>query len=101
MLDIAEIREKLGFSQKEFARRIGVSPLACARWEKGTVPRDQHVDAIIELANNHNVRIGNEKLPKEELEDLKTELKDMLFTTEMAVLTLNNIGIKLRKHLEN
>jgi len=100
MLNVAQIRNRMGITQKEFAKRVGVTPLAIANWEKGATPRDRHIKSIIELAHSHNVRVGDEKLPSDELLELKKELKDMLYKTEMAVLTLNNISIKLKNYLD-
>ncbi len=36
--ELRAIRAELGFSQRDFARRIGVSPRTIARWEDGLHP---------------------------------------------------------------
>ena len=36
--ELRQLREALGISQRDFARRIGVAPRTLARWEQGTHP---------------------------------------------------------------
>lgn len=100
MLDVAEIRNKMGITQKQFAKKLGVTSVSISNWEKGAVPRERNMNSIIELAHENNIRVADEKLPADELLELKKELKDMLYKTEMAVLTLNNISIKLKNYLD-
>ncbi|MBI5748138.1 MAG: helix-turn-helix domain-containing protein [Nitrospinae bacterium] len=47
--DIKNIREKLGITQEEFARRIGVTVTTVSRWERGDcLPKSRVVIEKIE-----------------------------------------------------
>jgi len=46
---IASIREKLGLTQAQFERLLGVGPKTVVRWEKGTVFQNSATDNLLRL----------------------------------------------------
>ena len=46
---IREIREKLGLTQHEFEKLLGVGPKTVVRWEKGTVFQNRSTDSLLRV----------------------------------------------------
>ena len=49
---IARIRKKLGLSQSQFERLLGVGPKTVVRWERGTVFQNSATDNLLRLLNS-------------------------------------------------
>lgn len=43
------LRRRMGWSQEELARRLGVDPESVARWERGTIPSRKYFELIENL----------------------------------------------------
>jgi HTH-type transcriptional regulator/antitoxin MqsA len=67
---IRAVRERLGLSQSEFEKLLGVGPKTAGRWERGTVFQGAAVDTLIRiidedpkwaerLGKRHGVRIAS------------------------------------------
>ena len=51
VIDIKQLREKLGWSQDRLARELGVANLTVRRWEKnGVKPNPAHQEKLDKLA---------------------------------------------------
>ena len=48
--ELKAIRTRLGMTQRELARRVGVVPKTVARWESGVHPIDPVYDRLIRIA---------------------------------------------------
>lgn len=48
MIELAAARKRLGMSQGEFARRLGVSPNAVSFWEKGSRKVPVYMDRLVD-----------------------------------------------------
>lgn len=53
---IVEIRKEKGISQKELAKRLGVSPVMVAHWEKGR--RNPKLDTLAKIADALEVNLS-------------------------------------------
>lgn len=54
-MKIKEIRERLGLSQRELARNLGLFPQAISRYESGT--GEPNIETLIKIADFFNVSI--------------------------------------------
>lgn len=56
---VRALRERLGLTQPEFERLLGVGKNTCARWEAGTTPQSAGTDSLLRLidANPENARL--------------------------------------------
>ena len=55
MKRLAALRKQLGYSQKEFAQKIGIPSNTYNQWEKGK--RQPDIQTIIDLAKSFNVSV--------------------------------------------
>lgn len=75
--EIKETRTQLGLTQKQMAKRVGVSLLLYGEWERGrVVPRSDQVDKILGIERKRFVE-KSPKLTKEEKIMLRNELFDL------------------------
>lgn len=51
--EILALRGKLGLSQAEFQRMLGVTGVAASRWETGRCQQSKSVDLLMRLARDH------------------------------------------------
>lgn len=56
--EVRALRHRLGLTQPEFERLLGVGKNTCARWETGTVPQSAATDSLLRLieADAENAR---------------------------------------------
>lgn len=56
--EVRTLRHRLGLTQPEFERLLGVGKNTCARWEAGTVPQSAATDSLLRLieADAENAR---------------------------------------------
>lgn len=80
--EIKEIRLKLGLTQEEFAKKIGVSVVTISKYENGvTQPTAQKMALIEGLLNNpNNVGVTTQKITIEAVPLAKAELKPVIPT---------------------
>ena len=78
---IKQLREKLGLSQIEFAKRIGVTNQTVSLWENGKVP----------LLENSRYRIEREFNVNRQW--LETGEGEMMETPENPIDALNNVNL--------
>jgi putative zinc finger/helix-turn-helix YgiT family protein len=48
---VKSIRTKLGLTQPDFERLLGVGKNTCVRWERGTVPQSAATDSLLRLVD--------------------------------------------------
>jgi transcriptional regulator with XRE-family HTH domain len=71
--DIKTLRKKLGLSQRQFAKRLGVKRLAIARWESGTrTPTKENVKRLLQIARENSISTLDTKS-----EDVSNELSTL------------------------
>lgn len=46
--NIADLRQRLGFSQVQLAQLLGVHPLTVSKWERGLLSPSDHQSALLE-----------------------------------------------------
>jgi transcriptional regulator with XRE-family HTH domain len=61
-LDIKEKREKLGLTQEQLAKKVGVSKNTILNYEKGKVIPDSKRELLEQILNNENPNIVNEPI---------------------------------------
>ncbi len=61
---IKEVRKKLGYTQKDFARLLGCSKPTIERWERSSQPITGPVTLVVTLFNAHPELISKIELPK-------------------------------------
>jgi putative transcriptional regulator len=52
-LEVKNIREKIHFSQREFASLLGISPRTLQQWEQGRRNPNGAARVLLEVANTH------------------------------------------------
>jgi len=56
MIDVKALRQELGITQQELARRVGVEVLAVTRWEAGIMqPKGQRLARLIDLSQQRRL----------------------------------------------
>jgi len=53
--DVRAVRRKLGLTQPEFERLLGVGANTVVRWERGTVPQGSAADSLLRLLDEFSV----------------------------------------------
>ena len=63
ILDIKQIREKLGVTQEQFAEMVGVHPRTVQNWEAGSVIPQSKRAILRQLMDTHNKEKANPNSP--------------------------------------
>ena len=63
MSQMKHIRENLfGMTQAQFAEAVGVHQSSVTRWDRGSMPRVEHLAKIIDAAARHSVSLDMAEL---------------------------------------
>ncbi len=114
---LAESRRSCGMTQEEMANRLGVTPQAVSKWERGTSTPDLEMlyelcnllgtsaDYLLGTGGGNMTEDGDEKMQGEILKSLRDSLDplELIFGKEIVPLFVNNEFVqhiaKLRREL--
>ena len=114
---LAESRRSCGMTQEEMANRLGVTPQAVSKWERGTSTPDLEMlyelcnllgtsaDYLLGTGGGNMTEDGDEKMQGEILKSLRDSLDplELIFGEEIVPLFVNNEFVqhiaKLRREL--
>lgn len=82
-LEIKEKREKLGLTQEELAKSIGVSKNTVFNYEKGKVIPDSKIELLEKILNSTNPNIVNEPITIYRKKEISFEEKRKLIEEEI------------------
>lgn len=76
---ISSLRVENGLTRAEAARRIGVSSDSLAGWEKGRIPRSDHIEALARVFQTDVIELHKlREAAKQKQEALKAETTEAL-----------------------
>lgn len=95
-MNVAKLRKKLGFTQVDLARVLGVHSLTVSRWERGILKPSPHQRAILRtLARSDDESTTSHPAVEELLGLLNSALVDVSEITDMQISASNQFRGKI------